>query len=118
MVDFKIRLNRKELNVPKLKKDNHRVWPIQFLWKEEYVATTKLKHDITMVPIVEEDIVLDSEFGSYSFQTTKEQGQVTFERKLEIKKGSYPPEQYDSIKAFFDKIKKIERRSILLSSKS
>ncbi|MEM9545810.1 MAG: transglutaminase-like domain-containing protein [Bacteroidota bacterium] len=115
---FKIKLNRNELKVPKLKKDKHRDWPIQFLRNEAYIATTNLKHDITLVPIVEDDIEIETEFGRYSFQTTATQGQITFKRQLEIKNGSYPPEKYNSIKAFFDKIKKAEKRSILLSLKS
>jgi len=115
---FKIMLNRNELNVPKFKKDKNRVWPIQFLRNEEYVAKTKIKHDLTMVPVLEEDVHIDSEYGHYSFKTTSSAGEISFERQLKIKKGAYPPDQYNQIKSFFDKIKKVEKRSILISSKS
>ncbi len=85
---FKIKLNRNELKVPKFKRDKNRVWPIQFLRKENYAATTILKHDLTLVPIIEDDIVIDSEFGKYSFATTTAQGKITIERKLEIYNGN------------------------------
>ncbi len=115
---FKIKINRNELELPKLKKDKNRVWPLQFLRNKEYVATTRLKHDLSMVPIIEDDVVLDSDFGKYTFSTNTSAGELLIKRSLKINKGIYATGRYNEIKSFFDKIKKVEKRSILLSLKS
>ena len=115
---FKIKVDRKELVLPKFKRDKNREWPIQFLRSEEYVATTILKHDLSLVPIVEDDVALDTEFGEYHFTTTASAGEILIKRNLKINKAKYSSDRYKEIKAFFNKIKKIEKRSIILSSRS
>ena len=115
---FKIDVNRNEVLLPKIKRDKNRVWPIEFLRNKEFVAETKLKHDLSLVPIIEDDITINTEFGSYSFSTTTTSGEILIKRKLKINKATYPPSRYNEIKSFFDKIKKVEKRSFLLSSKS
>lgn len=115
---FKIKINRNELKYPKLKKDKHRVWPIQFVRNQTFEATTKLKHELSLVPLIYDDVVLDTEFGKYTFSTVTSAGEIIIRRTLTINKGTYAPSRYDELKSFYDKIKKMEKRSILLSSKS
>lgn len=115
---YKIEINRNELEYPKLKRDKNRVWPVQFLRNKTYEATTKVNHDLSLVPIIEDDVVLDSEFGKYTFSTIPSAGEILIKRSLTINKAIYDPERYNELKSFFDKIRKVEKRAILLSSKS
>ena len=115
---IKIKLNHGEIDVPKLKRDKKRDWPVKFVRDKEFKAFTKLKHDLNLVPLKEDDVSLESEFGSYSFKTTASAGEVLIERKLKINEGVYAPRRYKEVKSFFDKIKKVEKRTILLSNKS
>jgi len=116
---LKIKIDRKEIKVPKFKNDKNRVWPIQFPRKLEYEAVSKIDFDPTFRPILEDDVMLESEFGSYS-NTMKcdSAGQVVVQRRLTINKGEYSPEKYKLIKTFFDKIKKMEKKSFMLSTKT
>lgn len=114
----KLKLNRGEILVPKLKKDKQRDWPIQFLRNKTFTATTTLKHDLSFVPIKEEDVKIESEFGTYSFYTLTSAGEIKIERELTIRKATYSPDRYSEIKSFFDKIRKVEKRTFLLSNKS
>lgn len=115
---YKIKLNRNEIEPPKLKRDKNRVWPVEFLRNKESEATTILKHDLSLVPMIEDDVSIDSEFGKYTYMTKASAGEVMIQRSLFINKATYDPEKYNEIKSFFDKVRKIENRSIILSSKS
>ena len=115
---FKIEINRNELDLPVFKRDKNRVWSIEILRNKEFEAITRYKHDLTLLPIVEDDVTIDSPFGKYTFSTSASSGEILITRRLKINKGSYSKDKYNEIKSFFDKIKKIEKRSIILSSKS
>lgn len=115
---FKLKVNRDEIKVPKMKKDKNRVWPIQILRKQEYTAHTTIHHDLTMVAILDEDVNLESEFGKYIYTTQAAAGKIEIYRTLTLNKNTYAPERYKELKSFFDKIRKFEKRSIILSSKS
>lgn len=115
---LKLKLNRGEIELPKFKMDKNRVWPIEFLRNKAFIATTRLKHDLSLVPKINDNKLIESEFGIYSFSTTASAGEILIERKLKINKGVYAQDRYNDIKSFFDKIKKIEKRSILLTTKS
>jgi len=115
---YQFKLGRGELSVPKLPKDKNRKWPILFsrTADEVVVSSFKLPSGWTIIP--EEDILLTSKFGTYIYKTTIELDQFEVRRELSRNEGWFSQEDYSEMKTFFDKIRKIEQRKILINTKT
>ena len=57
---------------------------------------------------------MDTPFGSFTCSYAAKGEELTFTRKLEIKAGSIPLEQYGALKAFFDRVAGAEQAPVVL----
>ncbi len=61
-----------------------------------------------------EKISIDGHFGKYNSETILENNTVTYLRKLEIKSGRYPANDYDNFIAFFSDIRNKDKATLVL----
>jgi transglutaminase-like putative cysteine protease len=63
--------------------------------------------------------IIENKFGSYSITFREiEKDKIEYTRNLIIKKGNYPPEDYDNYRSFSRKIGKFDKTKILLTPKN
>jgi hypothetical protein len=61
-----------------------------------------------------EPVKISSEFGNYEISMENKEGKLLYVRKLEMYKGVFPPESYDSLRSFYSEIKKADKSKIVL----
>lgn len=83
-----------------------------YLDEDDYTLKLPIGYTIEASP---ESTALHSKFGSYeiSFQPN-EDGTLTYKRKLLIKKGLYPKEEYKNYRSFIKKIVRFDNAKIVL----
>jgi len=113
-----LKLNRHELPVPKLKKDKKRVWDVVIGHTKAFDFVEEVVTPLSMVPAAEPDVSYESKYGKYDFTTEASAGKIVIRRQLTLNEGRYPPEEYNEIKRFFDKIRKVEKSKINYTLKS
>ena len=62
--------------------------------------------------------VVESEYGSYRVETNYDGVNLVISRKMVVFKGNYTEEYYDTFKTFFDRVEKIEKRKLVLNTKT
>lgn len=63
-------------------------------------------------------IELNSDFGSYLLKVINDDGQLKIRHKLVLFKHDYINDSYEQFKSFYDKVKRIERKRLVLNSKT
>lgn len=61
---------------------------------------------------------ITSPYGSYELTVEANSSTITIRKKIILKKGDYTKEKYDDFKILFDQIEKIEKRQLILNSKT
>jgi len=61
---------------------------------------------------------INSTYGSFEFSIETNSSSIIIKKKIILKKGDYINEAYNGFKIFFDQIEKIERRQLVLNSKT
>lgn len=90
-----------------------------------------IKRGLTIVDVIDIDLPknywiynlpepekIDSPFGSYSIEPSVSNGKLTLRRKMVFYKGEFNNDGYDRFKPFFQAIEKIERKKLVLNSKT
>jgi hypothetical protein len=62
-------------------------------------------------------IALDASFGSYMTTYEVKDGELFFTRKLAIRAGTIPANQYESVRTFYQKIRAAEQSPVVLARK-
>jgi hypothetical protein len=62
-------------------------------------------------------IALDASFGSYKTTYEVKDGELFFTRKLAIRAGTIPADQYESVRTFYQKIRAAEQSPVVLARK-
>lgn len=65
-----------------------------------------------------EDVVLDSEYGSFSRTTTYSDRTAVIVRKFVLKKGTHPAAEYDQFRDFVKAVQKHDRAKMVLNGRS
>ena len=60
---------------------------------------------------------VNAEFGSYSSSYAVKDGYLVFERRLSLQAGMIPVEKYQSVRAFFEKVRSAEQSPVVLAKK-
>lgn len=67
------------------------------------------------IDILPEPTVLETKFGKYEIEFIKtSENKLTYNRKLRIDKGEYPPEEYENYREFLRSIARLDKTKILL----
>lgn len=108
-----------KLGVPYLKKDKKRNFEIQFnrSKREKSFVTYSLPTDFRLLEDFEK-IQWESEFGYYSLEISQNKDKLKIEKVFELNEGIYSSKSYNSIKLFFDKIRKQEQSLITLEKRT
>lgn len=67
---------------------------------------------------VPQEKVIESEFGSYSAKYIMNENGLTYIRKMEMKKGTFPKEQYKDFISFMEEVKEADQAKIVLADKT
>jgi Domain of Unknown Function with PDB structure (DUF3858) len=100
-------------------KYKNRTMPLEidrgFLDEDEYDITIPSTYIIEAFP---RNASLTSTFGNYEISFVKnENGSITYKRKLLLKKGHYPKEEYHNYREFIKEISKLDNSKIVLLKK-
>ncbi len=97
--------------------DSRRKQPV-VLTSRAYQETVRVKlpagFDVDEMP---DAVKLDAPFGSYATSYEVKEGSLVFTRKLVQKAATIPPEQYNSVRSFFEKIRAAEQAPVVLARK-
>ena len=87
-----------------------------YLDEDEFILHTPKGYDIEAFP---NDELIENKFGTYQIQFIKnEDNTVTYKRKLFIKEGAYPKEDYDSYRDFRKDVSRLDNSKIVLIKKT
>jgi hypothetical protein len=64
-----------------------------------------------------EAIALDASFGSYKTTYEVRNGDLFFSRKMSVRAGTIPADQYESVRRFYEKIRAAEQSPVVLAKK-
>lgn len=67
---------------------------------------------------IPKDVEVNDSYGSYKLNFKKEEGQVLIRRELKLKKGDHTGLEYLEYQKFWQKLKKVEKKKLILSSKT
>jgi hypothetical protein len=59
-------------------------------------------------------VSLDSDFGTYEYNITREAEKIIYTRSLRLKKGLFPPEMYGELQDFYRKVRKADQAKVIL----
>lgn len=59
----------------------------------------------------------DCDFGNYQTSVEHDESTITYIRKLKVNMGSYQPDKYSSLKAFYSFVRKADRQKVVLVKK-
>lgn len=83
-----------------------------------YTETVQVKlpdgFDVDEMP---DPLKLDTSFGNYNASYEVKEGRLVFTRKLILRASTIPPEQYQSVRTFFDRIRAVEQSPVVLAKK-
>ncbi|WOK07685.1 DUF3857 domain-containing protein [Imperialibacter roseus] len=65
-----------------------------------------------------EDVVLESKFGRYERRMVNTDGEMMFTRTFIMKKGSYPPSDYEDFKTFLGSVQKYDKQQLVLINRT
>ncbi len=108
-------VNVDHLDIPKLKKDKKRDYPIQFQrsYKRESNFVYKLPTGYSLFEDAY-DYNNENEYGSYQIKIKEKENMILISRSFILNEGVYPKEEYVELKSFFDKARKKELTQITL----
>ncbi|MEE9362979.1 MAG: DUF3857 domain-containing protein [Cellulophaga sp.] len=69
------------------------------------------------VEFMPEDVVLDTKFGEYSFSLESIGNTIVYKRKMLLKEGKHPKEEYVNYRAFMKKVVKFDNVKIVFAKK-
>ncbi|MEZ4977089.1 MAG: DUF3857 domain-containing protein [Flavobacteriaceae bacterium] len=64
-----------------------------------------------------EPISISNKFGSYSASVNTSEGNIIYKRKIQLNKGSYTKEEYDTFRKFWQDVVKYDKSKIVLKPK-
>src|SRR5947207_5179968 len=62
-------------------------------------------------------VTLDASFGTYKTTYEVKNGELFFSRRMAIKAGTIPVDQYESVRKFYEKIRAAEQSPVVLAKK-
>lgn len=86
-----------------------------FLFEDEYTVSLPQNYQIEAFP---DNVSMDTKFGTYTMELlANEDHTITYSRKLLIKEGEYPKEDYEAFRDFFRDISNSDNAKIVLNKK-
>jgi len=107
--------NLSSLRLPNTK----RKYPIDI--KYPYTQSDSLKVTFPEIYFSEsqlEDVAIDSKYGFYERKMLNNDGEMTFIRTFMMKKGSYPPSEYEDFKSFINSVQKHDKQQLVLINRT
>jgi transglutaminase-like putative cysteine protease len=100
-----------------LKKTRNRQNPFEiergFIDNDEIAITIPTSYLIEAMP---ENIEIINKFGTYKIEIVKKEGlNVIYKRKLLLKKGIYPKEDFEEFRMFIEKVRRIDNSKIVIA---
>lgn len=93
-----------DIDIPKLPKDGKRDHDIFISRSSITEQTIILASDIPYTVIELKDLDYKSEYGEYKLKVIKSEGkEIEIYKSFTLYEGTYPPQDYEKIKSFFDK---------------
>ncbi|WP_436516584.1 DUF3858 domain-containing protein [Ekhidna sp. To15] len=86
-----------------------------FTTDETVVVDLPENYWLTFAP---QDVKIAEQYGSYEYTATQKGNQIVINRKLILKKGVYEGDEFERFLEFKDKIEKLDRKKMVLSSKT
>lgn len=65
-----------------------------------------------------EPVVLESEFGKYTYQTNFIQGKLVYTRRLELYSGEFAPDKYEQFRLFISQVESQDKTKVVLTTKT
>jgi hypothetical protein len=103
----------------------------KYIDNDELQKFYSIKRRLTIADVIEIDLPdnfwvynvpqpekIESRFGSYTLETIVDGDKLKLKRTMVLHKGEYKNDSFDQFKAFYNSIEKIERRKLVLNSKT
>lgn len=107
-----------ELNVPNLPKDKSRKYPIVIERGMTESMTVTLPQMAQYSLLESYDDMIESPYGTYTISSHKEGDIIKLKKTLVMYEGEYAPDEYNALRNFLNKCRKIERTPLTLSNKT
>lgn len=65
-----------------------------------------------------EKIEISSDFGDYTAEFVKSEGELTYIRSMQYHQGIYPPEKYEDLIKFYKSVRRADRKKVIISVKT
>ena len=105
---------------PKAPKETTRKTPIRIRFGYQAIDTVRYELNTSNYSIEnkQEDVVIESEFGSYKRSVEKTEKQIILHRFFQLEDGVYDPSEYEKFKDFLKQVRRSDSRKIILHSDS
>ena len=105
---------------PKVPKETTRKTPIRIRFGYQAIDTVRYELNTSNYSIEnkQEDVVIESEFGSYKRSVEKTEKQIILHRFFQLEDGVYDPSEYEKFKDFLKQVRRSDSRKIILHSDS
>ncbi len=104
-------------DIPEVVKDRKTPIHIDVAYSHEDEFTFTLPEGYELESYPQEPIELNSPFGKYQVKIELEERKLIYSRKLRIKSGEFPAEEYESLRAFYKEMAKKDGLKIVLLKK-